>query len=160
MDWVTQAWSEQRTELMVVVTLIVFILAVIIYVTFFRKKKPRRSDLHIDEIFLQQRKSLPTKEEILNGLVHFADYPSFIAILTEVLNNFSMEYLYTYGELSKAFPRLLDFPKSGDGVSPQQRAAMITMVRVFMTSEFISKKCGDTLEENFDRFLEESGQTA
>ncbi|MBN2433447.1 MAG: hypothetical protein JXQ27_18390 [Acidobacteria bacterium] len=158
MDWVTQAWSEQRTELIVVVALILFILAVIIYVTFFRKRKPRRSEIQIDEIFLQQRKSLPTKEEILNGLVHFSDYPSFITILTEVLNNFSMEYLYTYGELSKAFPRLLDFPKSGNGVSPQQRAAMITMVRVFMTSEFISKKCGEILEENFDRFLEQSGQ--
>jgi hypothetical protein len=158
MDWVTQAWSEQRIELIVVVALILFILGVIIYVTFFRRKKPRRSEFQIDEIFLQHRKSLPTKEEILNGLVHFSAYPSFIKIVTEVLDNFSMEYLYTYSELSKAFPCLLDFPKSGDGVSPHQRAAMVTMVRIFMTSEFISEKCGETLESNFDRFLDESGQ--
>jgi len=159
-NWITQAWAEQKIELLGVGILFLFMLIVIIYVIFFRKKKPRRADLQIDEMFLQQRKMQPSKDDILNALIHFSDYPTFIKILTDVLNNFTMEYLYSYGELSKAFNRLMDFSKTGNSVSAHQRAAMITMVRIFMTSDFINKKCSDILDDNFDRFMEETNQVS
>ncbi len=33
---------------------------------------------------------------------------------------------------------------------------MITMVRVFISSDFIRQKCGEILDENFDRFMDEA----
>ena len=158
MDWLTQAWSEQKIELLAIGALIAFILIVIIYVAFFRTKKPKkRTKIPIDEIFLQKRNNLPTKDKILDAMVHFSAYPSFIAIITHVLDEFTLEYLYTYGELAKALPLLIDFPKSGEGLTPSQRGAMMTIVRIFMTSEFITEKCDDLLESHFDKFLEETG---
>lgn len=102
----------------------------------------------------------PSKEDILNAVVEFDAYPSFIRILTEVLDHFSMEYLYSYGELSQAMARLLDFPEGAGRVSPTQRASMVTMVRVFMTSDFIRNKCHATLEDNFDKFMKEAGSAS
>lgn len=147
---------QHRNELIIIGILICLLLIVIVYFTFYRKPQRNGLDLMIEEQFLTKSRNLPQKEEILNALVEFDAYPSFIRILTEILNQFSLDYLYSYGELAQAFARLVDFPKSGDGLSGTQRAAMITMVRVFMTSDFIRDKCADVLDNNFDSFMDEA----
>jgi len=147
-----------KNELIVIGIVICVLLLTIIYFTFFRRHRVSGYDHLIEQQFLEKKVHSPSKEEILNSLVEFDKYPSFIVILTGILNQFSMEYLYSYAELSRAFNILMDFPRGAKGISPRQRAAMITMVRIFMTSEFIRQKCGDLLDENFDRFLEEASQ--
>ena len=147
-----------KNELIVIGIIICVLLLVIIYLSFFRRSRTAGYDQLIEKQFLEKKIVSPSREEILNSLVEFDKYPSFIVILTGILNQFSMEYLYSYAELSKAFNTLMDFPREAKGISPRQRAAMITMVRIFMTSEFIRQKCGDLLDEHFDRFLEEASQ--
>lgn len=148
---------RQRNELIIIGGVICLLLVVIIYFTFFRKKHAVGMELLINEQLLDRQKLLPTKEEILNATVEFEGYPSFIRILTDVLNHFSMDYLYSYGELASAFTHLVDFPKESESISSRQRGAMITIVRVFMTSEFIREKCAVALDQNFDSFMEEAG---
>jgi hypothetical protein len=147
---------QHRNELIVIGIAICVLLIVIVYFTFFRKPQRHGLDLMIEEQFLHKGRSLPQKEEILNALVEFDAYPSFIRILTEILNQFTLDYLYSYGELAQAFGRLVDFPKTGGGLSPSQKAAMITMIRVFMTSDFIREKCSGVLDEHFDAFIDET----
>lgn len=150
--------SRQKNDLIIIGILICLLLIVIIYFTFFRKRRAQGLDLMVEEQYLGKNHSQPTKEEILNALVEFDTYPSFIRIVTEILNQFTMDYLYSYRELAQAFKRLVDFPKSGQGLSSMQRAAMITIVRICMTSEFIREKCTRVLDENFEKFMDETSK--
>jgi len=158
--WLTQSFSgylsQHMNELIVIGIVVCALFIIIVYLTFFRRHREPGIQQLIETQFLEKTRNLPTKEEILNAIVEFDRYPSFIRILTAVLNQFTMDYLYSYGELVKAFSTLVDFPKSAPGISAAHRAAMITMVRVFTSSDFISQKCGEVLDENFDRFMDEA----
>lgn len=144
-------------QIILAAVLAVAVIGLVVYFAFFRKRPTHSMTITpggpIPQIAHAPR---PTREQILNALVEFSDYPSFNQVITVVLGEFTMDYLYSYGELSRAFSLLVDFPKDGGGISPAQRAAMVTIIRVLMTSDFIQEKCGHTLDDHFDRFMEEA----
>lgn len=160
MDRISELISQQKNDLLLIGGIIAVLLILIVYFTFFRKKPKAGLSILVEEQFLGKDSSLPAKEEILNALVEFDAYPSFIRIMTAILDQFSLDYLYSYRELSQAFKRLVDFPKNGSGLSSLQRAATITIVRVCMTSEFIHDKCADVLDNNFEKFMDEANSAS
>lgn len=152
--------SKYGMELIIAGSAVSLVLIVVIVWTIFRKRgeteaadvsKPGPPPVHAAHY--------PTREQVLDALVEFDAYPTFAKILAEVFNHFSMEYLNSYGELGASFARLVDFPKGAKGLSPTQKAAMVTIVRVLMSSDFIRNKCGDTVEENFETFKQEVAES-
>ncbi len=156
-DTIASFVSRHDLEVLIAGSAVTLVLIVLLYLSISRRRKkagggasPRKN--HLPEISPVLH---PTREEILNALVEYDAYPTFSRILSEVFNHFSMEYLNSYGELGASFAKIVDFPRGTGGITPVQKAAMITIVRVLMTSDFILSKCGDTLEESFDEFMQE-----
>lgn len=148
--------AKYGLELIIAGSAISLALIVVIVWTIFRKRgEADRVEGPKPELAGLSAAHHPTREQVLDALVEFDAYPTFARILAEVFNHFSMEYLNSYGELGASFARLVDFPKGARGLSPTQKAAMVTIVRVLMSSDFIRNKCGDTVEDNFERFMQE-----
>lgn len=152
--------AKYGLELILVGSAISLALIVVIVWTIFRKRgEADRAEGPKPDLVGLSAAHHPTREQVLDALVEFDAYPTFARILAEVFNHFSMEYLNSYGELGASFARLVDFPKGAQGLSPTQKAAMVTIVRVLMSSDFIRNKCGDTVEDNFERFMQEVAET-
>ncbi len=153
--YLKELYKYNSNELFIIGGIILLLLLIIIYFTFFRKRENKKLIKGFETSTTQFVLDKPTKEEILDKLVYFDKFPTFIKIFTTVLNNFTIDYLYSYPEMAKTINILLKFPKDKNIISPEQKGAMATLVRIFMSSEFIMKKCGVVIEENIDNFFEE-----
>ena len=150
-----ELYKYHSNELLIISGIILFLLFLIIYFTFFRSKEKKGLIKGLESIESDYLIEKPTKEEILDKLVYFDKFPTFVKIFTSVLNSFTIDYLYSYPEMAKTINTLLNFPENKSEISAEQKGAMATLVRIFMSSEFIMKKCGDILDENIDKFFEE-----
>lgn len=150
-----ELYKLHGNELIIIGGVILILLLIIIYFTFFRKRESNKLVKGLETSTTQFIMDKPTKEEILDKLVYFDGFPTFVKIFTTVLNSFTIDYLYSYPEMAKTINTLLKFQKNKNTISPEQKGAMATLIRIFMSSEFIMKKCGNVIEENIDNFFEE-----
>lgn len=157
-DTLNQLLQNHRVEAIALGVLVCLMIALLIYFTLSRRRRPLSvTHSSLERPAPERRRLQPGKGEILNSLVEFQQYPSFVSIMSEIVQEFSLDYLYSFPELHQAVERLIRFPEDQRTPSPAQRAAMMTIVRVFMDSDLIREKCGRLLDEHFDRFLEEAG---